>query len=91
MRFCKYKDVFKKENVMKILRKIISTVMVLMVLLGLVGIWYSIEISFDGCCGATIDNSNNLPQALSHMASYLIGLIVILLIIWWGWSKRFDK
>lgn len=69
-------------------RKVLSLLTVPIILIIEVIAWFYIEIGFDGCCGEPHNYSNNTLQSVVHVGSFAIGILIIWLILRWGWKKR---
>lgn len=73
------------------LRKILSLLILPVIIVAEIAAWFYIDISFDGCCGAPINYSNDKLQSLVHLSTYALGIVVILLVLRWGWKKEFSS
>jgi heme A synthase len=70
-----------------IIRRTLSVVAVVIILLISFFAWFYIEIGFDGCCGAPLNSDNDGLQSLAHLGAYVLGIALIWLALWWGWRS----
>ncbi len=69
------------------LRKILSSILILLTLGSSFAIWFFIEVYYKGCCGARYSGENDGVALLTHLISYAVALGLIWFSIWWGWRK----